>query len=219
MDKELTRVINLTLSTNDIKFYDENDVLATYDQRFNSKVGTIANFNTNITWNIDMIGLLGDTYNNYDYFTLELVQLSTIPYTIAGPNPNLNKPMNNNVDKEYLALNIYLTGLNFINSSYNVKSGCNNRTAFLTCLSNQFRMSDPITPVGGNFRNDELFYEEQRGYANYNLMFKKEANVNLNMTMGTLSSGLTYIEESAFPLGSINNMQHLIARFNIIPFK
>ena len=148
-----------------------------------------------------------------------MVQLSTIPYTIAGPNPNFNKPLNNDVDKEYRALNVYLTGLNFINSSYNVKSGCNNRTAFLTCLSNQFRMNDPTLPVSGNYRNDELFYEEQRGYANYNLMFKKEPNINLNMTIGSLSSDLTYAPESAFPDGSINNMQHIIARFNIIPFK
>jgi len=72
MKEEFTidRVINSTLSTNDIKFYNENDVLETYDERFNSNVGTIAKFNTDITWNIDMISLLGDTYNNFEYFTI-----------------------------------------------------------------------------------------------------------------------------------------------------
>ena len=217
----VNRVINLPLSTNDIRTFNHMDVLETYSQSFTNNAGIITNHGTNITWNINMKELLGDTYDKYELFTIELVQFITADRTMKGfySGYQLFAPLNNDVDTKYRALNVYLTGLNFINSSYNVKSACNTRTAYLTTLAN-FYEANLNTPVIDQPMQNQWFYEEkQAGWISNNLMFRKEPNVKLNMTFGASSSDLTYAPEEAFPLGGFNNFPVFACKFIIIPFK
>lgn len=217
----VNRVINLPLSTNDIRNLNRFDVLETYTQSFTNDAGIITNHGTNVTWYLNMKELLGDTYDNYELFTIELVQFYTVDLTMknSGPPYQTYAPLNNNVDTKYRTLNIYLTGLNFINSSFNVKSGCNSRTAYLTTLGNYYNANTNIQVTTQPMQNQYYYEEEQTGWINNNLMFRKEHYVKLNMTFGASSSDLTYTPEEAFPLGGRNNFPVFACKFIIIPFK
>jgi hypothetical protein len=84
----------------------------------NNKFGFTDTLRTTMTWNnIDLRTLLGDMYNQYDYFNLSL---NTIASGLAGTV---------STDKNMLNLHVRMSGLPWSNCSYNVKSGSNNQYA------------------------------------------------------------------------------------------
>ena len=91
-----------------------------------SQYGTVDQYRTNITWNnINMRLLLGDMYDRYDLFNLQLVNIGcnddityVIDDTVTPPvvtNVPLTKGGATAGDRN---VNLNMTGLNFINSTY-----------------------------------------------------------------------------------------------------
>jgi len=83
-----------------------------------SQYGTVDQYRTNITWNnINMRLLLGDMYDRYDLFNLQLVNIGCdddITYDVDGVTV-LTKGGATRGDRN---VNLNMTGLNFINSTY-----------------------------------------------------------------------------------------------------
>jgi hypothetical protein len=67
-------------------------------------------------------------------------------------------------------------------------------------------------------RGDTYTYIGQTGYMNYNLCFRKQENVSINISLGALGTGLNYTPEEIFSLPAYI-MQDFCIKFNIIPFK
>jgi hypothetical protein len=211
----INSVVPLMLSVTDIQPYDSNNIIYPYDVRVVNEMGTITQCVSNVTWNIDLEVLLGNLYYQYEYFNLELIQFMTIPLT--GGNYPTYKPMDNGVNIGYQNLNVFISGLKFVRSTYNQKIGTDTTYAHLCNISNQYN-STTNDPGINLWRGDEYLYYSQKGYANYNLCFKKEKHVKINIRFGAIDSGLDYCPESVFPT-VFNTMHHFIAKFNIVPFK
>lgn len=130
-------VTSLILKTTDIGTY------SSFGMTFNSveenSVGRLSRFRTEATFkDIDFKTLLGNSYNQYNTFAIELVQIQDVV------NPNGGNQLKNKEFPENSILNLYLSGLNFINSTY--KNQLNTTKAFLTSwTTREPQMS------GGNF--------------------------------------------------------------------
>jgi hypothetical protein len=217
-DINIERVVPLMLNVSDIQPYDINNIIFPYDVIVSNKVGSIQNCVSNVTWNIDLEALLGDLYHRYEYFNIELIQFITVPLT--GGGYKTYKAMNNADVVGYRNLNIFMSGLDFVNSTFNQKSGCNKAFAHIGNISNQFKMADNDPNGSGLWRGDEYLYSTQKGYSNYNLLFKKQKNVKINIRFGAIDSNLDYIPSEAFELSeSFYVMHHFICKFNIVPYK
>lgn len=98
-------------------------------------VSGVANTNrTSCTWlNIDLRMLLGDMYNKYDRFNLCLNTIAQSIETIT---------FTSNTDSQCL---IRLSGLPWINNSYNITTTGNNNTGFTIISSFQFLSSQVST--------------------------------------------------------------------------
>jgi hypothetical protein len=211
----INRVVPLMLSVSDIQLYDANNIIYPYSAIVSNSRGTISQCVTNVTWNINLETLLGDLYHQYDYFTLEVLQVMTIPMT--GGNYQTYKPMNNGNIEGYQNLNVFISGLQFVRSTFNVRTGNEATTAHLCNISHQYESTTNTAGIK-LWRGDEYLYETQVGFANYNLCFKKEKNVKINIRFGAIDSGLDYCPESVFP-SSFEVMHHFNIKLNIIPFK
>lgn len=103
-----------------------------------NEIGSMGRFRTEFTFkNIDLKLLLGNDFEKYDYFNLELQQLIQIPQIYGG---NILK---NATQPENSLLNMYVSGLDWTNSSYN--NLINKTEAFLTSVNTQQDLQD------GNF--------------------------------------------------------------------
>jgi hypothetical protein len=113
--------------------------------------------------------------------------------------------------------------LNWVRSSFNQKSGNENLTVHLCNVQKKLKAVDNNNNNNNNpswdiYGGDTYLYLAQTGYINYNLCFKKEANVNINIRLGGLGTGLDYVpSDTITAVGQI--MQHFIIKLNIIPFK
>lgn len=108
---------------------------------------------------IDSQRLLGDLYDNYDYFNSELVQFLTIPYTACD---GLFNSKSYKSALGYLNLNINVSGLQYYNTTYNQKTG-NPKTSVQVCnVANQTRTTDYFSQNYGIFRGDEILHHSQK---------------------------------------------------------
>jgi hypothetical protein len=105
---------------------------------FSNNVGTIKSCVSDVTWNVDLKALLGDLYDKYDYFTLELLQFMTIPF--SGSPVQWSKPFQNDIliNAGYRNLSVYISGLQWVNSSYSQKDDANLNYCHLCNVTDQF---------------------------------------------------------------------------------
>lgn len=97
-------------------------VLRTYD------ASSMSNFNTNFYFNnINMRNLLGNMYYRYDKFILRLDYISF----------GINSIGDYAITQEDETVNINISGLPFLNSTYNFKTGNNTNTVLMTALKFQ----------------------------------------------------------------------------------
>jgi hypothetical protein len=211
----INRVVPLMLSVSDIQLYDSANIIYPYSDIVSNSIGTISQCVTNVTWNINLETLLGDLYNQYDYFNLEVLQVMTIPMT--GGNYATYKPMDNGTNIGYQNLNVFISGLQFVKFTFDIRSSNETTTAHLCNIIHQYNSTTNAAGIN-LWRDDEYLYETQVGYANYNLCFRKERNVKINIRFGAIDSGLDYCPASVFP-SVFNVMHHFNIKLNIIPFK
>jgi hypothetical protein len=220
MQKEFTinRNVPLILKVSDIQPYDVNNRIFPYSKVVSNEVGSIKNCITNVTWNINIIELLGDLYDKYDYFNIEVAQIMTTPYTGSGPYES-HRPFLSYSNTLYKNLNFFISGLDWCRSSFNQKSGNKNATVHLGNIREINNGTDNNDPSWYVFNNITYLYVGQTGYMNYNLCFRKEPNVKINIKIGGLGTGLDYTPPEIFENNFTTIMQHFILKLNIIPFK
>jgi len=181
-----------------------------------NNVGRIENGKSKITWfNINFKELLGDLYDKYDYFYLQPTLLITLAWT--GGSGQYNKPFENHINTDYTSLSFYLSGLNFVNSSYSVKDNANKD------YINIFNSGPQRASSGANsadpFQNFEFLPIGQQCYEdNLLYLFKKPEQhlANLTIFIGAMGLGNLEVPESVMPW-SFSVMQHYVCQFNIIP--
>jgi hypothetical protein len=188
----INRILPLMLSVSDIQLYDVNNLIYSYDKVVSNKVGTISKCITDVTWIITLKEVLGDLYDKYDYFNLEVAQIMSTQQT--GRGHASHRPFLSYVNLEYQNLNVFISGLNWLRSSFNQKTGNENNTVHLCNIRDIFNGADNYPPSWFIFNSASYnIYIGQTGYMNYNLCFKKEpTNVKINIRLGGLGTGLDY---------------------------
>ncbi len=100
-------------------------------------VGIIKNSKLNITWkDVNFQSILGDMYDKYDLFNIEMARFSSAPYTSKQDVTGVHI-LNSYYDSDNQPLICNIKGFNFFNSSYNTKTQNHQMTAPLFILSNE----------------------------------------------------------------------------------
>ena len=100
-----------------------------------TNIGSCDTLRQNFTWfNINLRALLGDLYNQYDYFNLLLISISSSVITAAANQGSADDRL----------VYVKISGLPFINQSYSQPTGNNITSSILTIYS------IPATAVTGN---------------------------------------------------------------------
>ena len=93
-----------------------------YNKTLDNQYGTVDNNRCTLTWkNINMRRVLGGMYDKYESFNLYLYQISLTATTTAPPTT-----------AQYSLVDVNISGLPFINNTYNVSSQNNTNKAYLT---------------------------------------------------------------------------------------
>jgi len=115
------RNASLVLKTSD---FTTDPLFATLNP-YNTSRGSCNRQLSSLTWNnINLRTLLGDMYNDYDIFNL---CLNTISTSLA--------PAQIDANNEFKAVSIKISGLPFINQTYNVKNGCNGNSTIISTFN------------------------------------------------------------------------------------
>ena len=119
-------------------------VLKTSDLTANSttNIGSCDQYRQNFTWfNINLRALLGDLYDQYDYFNISLVSMTCSSATAANQG--------NVEDKNSY---VKISGLPFINQTYNQPTGNNITSATLTL----FQIPTTAVPATQYYNNSTV---------------------------------------------------------------
>lgn len=137
------RNASLVLKTSDFS----TDSAFYYGSQYNSSRGSCNGKLSSFTWNnINLRTLLGDMYDDYDKFNICLNSITT-----ANANPIIDS----SVDVRTVAIKI--SGLPFVNQTYNVKNGCNSNSTVIATFNflqnqstTQYYYSNNIATFGKN---------------------------------------------------------------------
>ncbi len=189
----------LTLSSCQIDSSNINSYF--YNQVINNNIGTIENSRSKYTWkNINIETIVGsDIYRKYDTFNIELVHLYFLDRETGSIGlGGYDFPYGTNYQ-------IFMSGLAWENSSFNVGNGTNRTLAPLTL----YNFTNSVVPV-------EFYYNS---YQKTSLRFKKSSKlVDLTLSIGQPIRNRTFIAPNV--IGEVRAVfPHTVARFNIIPVK
>ena len=116
-----SEIVTLTLNTNDI-FSGPNQA-SFYNKTIDNMYGTITNNRCTNTWkNINMRFVLGVLYDKYETFNIKLYQITQTSGAFGSGNPLAN----------YTLVDVRVSGLPFLNNSYNIASSNNTNSIYLT---------------------------------------------------------------------------------------
>ena len=95
----------------------------TTTQTVDNAVGGWSNYKQTVYWNIDLKSLLGEQWNNYNIFGIRLM---------GNVSTGVTYPTSGTLD---VVWNSYISGLNWVNSSYSVGNKCNTHRAPLAFIN------------------------------------------------------------------------------------
>jgi hypothetical protein len=209
-------IIPLVLQTRDL--VDFSHQFTDYNDNITTRAGSITHFKSLLEFNIDMKLLLGEYYDRYDTFALQMTDVRTLAYTNYYNCSFNDKPYQNNFFPEYYNLNMWVSGLDWTHV-YHQKLNSGYNEACICSLANQTRS---ITNVAGNnlWRADEFIVRtNEGGYDHINeYVFRKEPIVKIKLSFASMSTGLTLADPDRLEVVA-DSMQHVIAKFNISPFQ
>lgn len=213
---------NFTLRTTDIHSYDGIGA-SSYEEVWSSPIGEITGYGTDVTFHLDLENIVGEeVFKNHKYFHLTMSNFMTLAYS-NGTGFSTNKPFQNDVNVEYMTLNVWLSNPTFRLSSYNVETQNNEKYSHLGIIGrNQYRVSNSgVTEQLGNWRNDEVLYSSIATYPNKDIIIEKQKNISFRITFSPTTSNLKTIPYSndIFRSGATHSMQHFIANFSLTPVK
>lgn len=196
----IEEVVAFTIKSSDIASNKVGSQFYPYNVVKEGAIGTISKYRTEYLFrNINLRTLLGDLYDKYDYFNLELTSIVLIGNSGGAV-------LNGNVNKEYRSLSVFIEGFDWVNSGFNQKTGNNRSKAYLTCVANND--DEWITNASGL----QIY---SNSYELTNLYFKKEPSVNIKINMGSLVQEVI----PDFLILSTLVHPHTAFRFNIYPVK
>lgn len=117
-------------------------------------------FTSNDSWtwqNINLRTLLGDLYDKYDLFTLNLEQIAS-----GVSDVNLGSSLND------ICVQINMSGLPFVNQTYNPVSGYNGSYNTLTCYEFVRGYSNIV-----NYQGTYLTFSKNQEQISLNIYYKK----------------------------------------------
>lgn len=210
---------NFTLRSTDI--FPFNGIgLSSYTQVRENHIGKITSFGSDVTFYLDLERIVGEeAFKKHQYFHLTMNHFMTIPRSNSD-KVFTNKSFANDVNLQYLILNVWLSKPIFRLSSYNVETQNNEEFAHLGILGReQVRVNTTAVLENqfGNWRGDEFMFTSVTTYPNRDIIIEKQRNVTFRITFGDLESGAKTIPSTVFPEGTINSMQHFIATFSLTP--
>ena len=125
-----------------------------------TNIGSCDQYRQNFTWfNLNLRTLLGDQYEQYDYFNISLVSMSSSAASATNQG---------NVDDK--TVYVKLSGLPFINQTYDQKRGNNGSTANLTI----FQIPTTAIPSTEQYNNSTI---------NVLTFNKNQEQCNLNISL------------------------------------
>ena len=127
-----------------------------------TNIGSCDTLRQNFTWfNINLRALLGDLYNQYDYFNLLLISVSSSVITAAANQGSADDRL----------VYVKISGLPFINQSYSQPTGNNITSSILTIYN------IPATAVSGNqlYNNvsNVMTFGKSQDLCNINISFTR----------------------------------------------
>jgi hypothetical protein len=131
------------------------------------------------TWNnINLRNLMGNMYDKYEKFNLCLVNIST-----GASNPTLG------TSTDDLNVSVNISGLPFINQTYNTSTGNNTNTATITTF--QFQRNNCINQYfyGSNF----LTFGKAQDLCNITISFSKVSNYLVGLSTSVSYPNVSYI--------------------------
>ena len=176
----IKRVVNFNLSTTDIS---TDNTITNWNKYtvVDNDVGTMQKLGSEMTFkNINLEQILGDLYNEYDYFNIELVQVMTL-YVENGGGIFGSFDL-----AETRQLDLYMKGFDWYNSSFSQKSGCNRNAVHLTNLWTQYWLeTNEERTDKALFAKTEYLGIKHFAYQNNTLCFKKSnRNFDIDMWFG-----------------------------------
>ena len=112
----------LTLSTFDISTSIAGTVF--YNKTVDNQIGTISNNRCTLTWkNINIRQVLGGMYDRYETFNIYLYQISQ------------SSSLATSINAQFSMVDVRISGLPFLNHTYNTVSRNNTNSAYLTSYS------------------------------------------------------------------------------------
>ena len=200
----------MSIWLNTANIYPVSERPANYDDVKDNNIGTIKKLGTDLTFkNINIQELLGDLYDEYEYFNIELIQVMTLYLSDGSAILNPGTQLQNK------NLYVYMNGLNWVNSSFSQKNNCNLNFVHLSNLSNQYLFENNTLMDNGFTASGVRYYSLQYfAYQDNTLTFKKSnKNVNINIWLG--SSTETNITQANSSGWGGFTFPHVVYKFNI----
>lgn len=167
--------------------------------------GEYSNARAKFTWyRINFETLLGDNYKEYDYFNISLAHFQTI-FRVGVGNVCFYDAANVLEFNKYRCLNIYIEGLDFINSTYNNATGSYRKKGILSQFSPN---AISTTSIKEQF-NDSWVGE--------GLIFRKTKTANITIGIGS-SCYDEYVRNSQYKSDN-SKMANWCIKLNINPVK
>lgn len=162
-----------------------------WDTIFTNEIGTIKNYKTQITFHeIKWKELLGNMYDKFDQFKISLAQVHSINQTANAPEDGaLVLLVSTGGLQQRRQLDIYLSGLNFVNSSFDVGEKTNKNFAYISEVGDAFNLETNL------LENDNFPLHHRRCLVSlpsdeHSLIFNKEPSTSFTISLNyTYNSG------------------------------
>jgi len=123
-----------------------------------TNLGVTDVYRQNHTWyNINLRTLLGDLYDKYDYFNLKLI-------SIVSDDTTGGIDVTND-----LYVNVKMTGLPFVNQTYDVNNKCNTNVCY---LSHHLFFTDSFS-ITEKSNDDNIVFGKNQELVNINIFYTK----------------------------------------------
>ena len=121
--------------------------------------GSSNQFRSSMTWNnINLRTVLGDMYDKYDIFNLEIIHIvAAVLVNESGSGGSITF----GATPSDRCLLLQVSGLPFINQTYNFKNGCNTNLATICAFAFPGTLSNSSTLVNYNNTNSLTFGKNQ----------------------------------------------------------
>ena len=189
-DDNLTPVqsAKLCLNTHDIRAYTNREAYFNNSSPIilSTAIGQIGVAVCECTWTqLSLKDILGSLYRPNGLYSIELVQFQTIPYLLGSDSASFPNFINNGGNTNLQSFVMYLTGLNWVESAYDIKQKCSQTRAQLC----PFYITED-RDLDANFENaDQAGLPDIIG--NHRLLFRAtqdKFDIRVNIGVGRLDS-------------------------------